>query len=363
MTDTAILHRLRRRALLGAFGPMLPLRQFFARLGFVQADPIRAPARAQDLILRHRVANYRAGDLERRYTSLGLEECYLHAYGFATPSVQALLLPRHDPAAPDGRHVPSGLAAEVLAFVLDQGPTHPATLGERFGRERELNGWGGLSKATTRALQTLLHHGLLRVAGRAGGVRVYEAAPAAEASLAPDERVRQLTLLVARLLAPVSTQSLGATMAPIIRSILGPGARPPALAQLLQSGALLAEDCDGVRYVWPSDLTEARQAPRTVRFLAPFDPLVWDRRRFEHFWGWPYRFEAYTPPARRRLGYYAMPLLWGDAVIGWVNASVQAGQLQVQPGFVTARPATPGFAAAFDAEVARMAQFLSSRGG
>lgn len=50
-----------------------------------------------------------------------------------------------------------------------------------------------------------------------------------------------------------------------------------------------------------------------VRLLAPFDPLVWDRRRFELLWGWPYRFEAYTPPAKRKLGYYALPLLWRDA--------------------------------------------------
>lgn len=53
-----------------------------------------------------------------------------------------------------------------------------------------------------------------------------------------------------------------------------------------------------------------------VNFLAPFDPLVWDRRRFEHLWGWSYRFEAYTPPAKRVRGYYAMPLLWGERVIG-----------------------------------------------
>jgi len=45
-----------------------------------------------------------------------------------------------------------------------------------------------------------------------------------------------------------------------------------------------------------------------VRSLAPFDPLVLDRRRFEHLWGWAYRFEAYTPLVQRRFGYYAMPV-------------------------------------------------------
>jgi uncharacterized protein YcaQ len=52
------------------------------RLGFVQADPIRAPARAQDLTLRHRVAGYRAGDLERRYPRLAIEEDFFVNYGF-----------------------------------------------------------------------------------------------------------------------------------------------------------------------------------------------------------------------------------------------------------------------------------------
>src|ERR1051325_7942534 len=68
------------------------------RLGFVQADPIRSPARAQDLILRHRVKGYRAGDLERRYASLDIEEDFLYAYGFMHRSLWRLLHPRRTPA-------------------------------------------------------------------------------------------------------------------------------------------------------------------------------------------------------------------------------------------------------------------------
>src|ERR671911_229776 len=67
------------------------------RFGFVQADPIRAPARAQDLVLRHRVAGYRAGDLERRDTTLGVGEDFFVNYGFVTHELQALMHPRrHD---------------------------------------------------------------------------------------------------------------------------------------------------------------------------------------------------------------------------------------------------------------------------
>jgi len=67
------------------------------KLGFVQADPIRAPARAQDLILRNRVKRYRAGDLARSFKWLRLEEDFLYAYGFMTGEVRNLLHPRLDP--------------------------------------------------------------------------------------------------------------------------------------------------------------------------------------------------------------------------------------------------------------------------
>ena len=79
-----------------------------------------------------------------------------------------------------------------------------------------------------------------------------------------------------------------------------------------------------------------------VRLLAPFDPLVWDRRRFEMLWGWAYRFEAYTPARQRKLGYYALPLLWRDRVIGWGNVSVKDGELIADLGYVASRPARPG---------------------
>src|SRR6476619_6898058 len=70
------------------------LKKAVERLGFVQADPIRAPARAQDLTLRHRVRGYRAGDLERRYAQLGIEEDVFINYGFLPAAVQSLMHPR-----------------------------------------------------------------------------------------------------------------------------------------------------------------------------------------------------------------------------------------------------------------------------
>src|SRR5471030_2055428 len=80
------------------FAPII-LRRAIERMGFVQADPIRAPARAQDLILRQRVVGYRAGDLESRFADLGLAEEMLHVYGFLLAEHLCLLHPRsHKPA-------------------------------------------------------------------------------------------------------------------------------------------------------------------------------------------------------------------------------------------------------------------------
>src|SRR3954454_6106641 len=86
---------LRRFAVARSLFPPTTLRRALKRFGFVQADPIRAPARAQDLILRHRVKGYRAGDLERDYATLDIEEDLLYAYGFLPRSIWQLLHPRN----------------------------------------------------------------------------------------------------------------------------------------------------------------------------------------------------------------------------------------------------------------------------
>jgi uncharacterized protein YcaQ len=125
-----------------------------------------------------------------------------------------------------------------------------------------------------------------------------------------------------------------------------------------------------VRWYWPEGEhpTHRRHASvdedETVRLLAPFDPIVWDRERFEALWGWAYRFEAYTPAFKRVRGYYAMPMLWRGQMIGWANATVDAGALRVESGFVRGRrPRGPAFTIAWEAEVERLRAFLGASSG
>ena len=180
MPTRLTLAALRSQAVVNSLQPATTLAARSRSAGFVQADPIRAPARAQDLILRHRVAGYRVGDLERRFARLGLEEDFLYAYGFMPRETSRLLHPRAgDRQVAD---VPRELAARGVGVRARAGRTHPTDLAEQFGRERAVNGWGGFSKATTRALQSLHYHGLLRVAGRRDGIRIYEVAAPPDAT-------------------------------------------------------------------------------------------------------------------------------------------------------------------------------------
>jgi uncharacterized protein YcaQ len=324
------------------------------KLGFVQADPIRAPARAQDLILRHRVKKYLADDLSRKYRSLPLEEDFLYAYGFMPLETWRLLHPRVQRAL-------SAAEQRVLDIVSQRKHLHPRELEASLGRERETNAWGGYSKATTRNLQRLHYLGLIRIAGREKGVRLYERAVLLEQSLDPDERLRQLALLIGHILQPVPQNRLNAALRHLGYAAPHLQGRTRIVAKLLQSGQMESAEVDGVRYLWPAGRIFRHEPEPTVRFLAPFDPVVWDRYRFEYFWSWPYRFEAYTPPAKRKLGYYAMPLLWRAEVIGWVNTLRRGGELTIDAGFVNGkRPREKSFSLEFEAESERLRQFLQA---
>src|SRR3954466_8150527 len=117
MPKTPTLDDLRRYAVARTLFKPTTLQRAIEKLGFVQADPIRAPARAQDLTLRHRVAGYRAGDLERRYARLAIEEDCLVNYGFLPRKHLALMHPRHRPRKWDA--ATRKKADELLAFIRE----------------------------------------------------------------------------------------------------------------------------------------------------------------------------------------------------------------------------------------------------
>ena len=356
---TPTLEDLRRYAVARSLFRPTTLAKAITRLGFVQADPVRAPARAQDLTLRHRVVDYRAGELERRYPRLPIEEDFFVNYGFLPRATHALMHPRTPRAAwPQARQAQ---AAAVLDFVRAQGVVHPREVDAAFDHGKTRNWFGGSSNASTQLLDGMHYRGQLRIARREGGIRLYAARPAPDAPADPGAGLDALVDVALRTYAPLPERSLSELV-----SHLRGGAPQWAegrRAALQRARARLPQArVDGVTWYWPAgeNPSSRRHAlDEQLRLLAPFDPVVWDRRRFERFWGWAYRFEAYTPAPKRVRGYYALPMLWRGQVIGWGNVAVRDGALQTELGYVAGKaPRGADFKAAWDAERARLETFL-----
>jgi uncharacterized protein YcaQ len=377
------LEDLRRLAVARSLFKPTTLKRALHKMGFVQADPIRAPARAQDLILRHRVKDYRAGDLERLYAKLGIEEDYFVTYGFVTKSIQALMHPRSDTSVPAGDYQPWPPARRkqaklLLEFVRERGAVNPRDVDNHFAHGTVKNYWGGSSNATTQLLDDMHYRGLLRVARREGGIRIYAEhqhglGPTDEAERRA--RIDALVDVLVRIYAPLPGRSLAFYLRRLRFAM--PQWRDELTSALQRAKQRLSHARTGstlphyttdlmrlrrdeVDWYWPADEDAmGHMAPGTVRFLAPFDPVVHDRTRFELLWGWVYRFEAYTPAPKRKLGYYALPLLWRDRVIGWTNLSMKNGELKSEFGYVASRaPRDRAFKRELEAELDRIRAFL-----
>ena len=355
------LDHLRRYAIARTLFKPTTLMRAIERLGFVQADPIRAPARAQDLTLRHRVVGYRAGELERRYPRLALEEDFFVNYGFLPRAHHALMHPRDARLAWTPARWKQAQA--VREFIAGRGAVHPREVDAHFAHGKTTNWFGGSSNASTELLDGMHYRGLLRVARRDGGTRVYAVrqdwAPVEKSAI--DARLDALVALIVRKYAPLPDASLGQLVGYLGRGVpQWDAARKPALQRARQQ--LRRARVDGVDWLWPAgERADSRrwQPDEQVRLLTPFDPVAWDRRRFELLWGWAYRFEAYTPAPRRKLGYYALPLLWRDRVIGWGNLSASTGALNAELHYVDGKPPRDAaFKHALEAELARMRVFL-----
>ncbi|MEM6691605.1 MAG: crosslink repair DNA glycosylase YcaQ family protein [Planctomycetota bacterium] len=346
------LNEFRRRVVSGTFTQYRSLADAIRQMKFVQADPIRSPARAQDLILRHRVEDYLAGQLEDEFPNLEAEEGYLFAYGFMTPDIWQRL----------GRKKVGRLSKLELAVLKAVGEVkdlHPRDLEKQFGRKSVTNAWGGTSRQTKRILEKLHALGRLRVSRRENGLRVYQLPRDSSTMIgSSSDRYRYLAMETAKVFGPTTKSFLISELRSQNHLLPSRLDRVATLDSLIDSGLLSEVVVDGVNYLWEGESWSDDTIEDRVRILAPFDPLIRDRERFEKLWGWSYRFEAYVPASKRERGYYAMPVLWRDEVIGWANANVIDRTLEVEVGYATRQPRSRAFRQGIEAEAQAMAQFL-----
>lgn len=331
--------RFQRRALL-LDTPVSTVAAAIAHHAYVQIDPINVCGRMHDLMLRNRVDGYREGDLMRHLHgdgSMPAESRVAFEHFIPYPGVLAAFevdaWPRLARAmrwrserddAWSGRLTDEerALAKKLLREIAKRG----ASSSEDFDDARKATPVWGAATLVKHVMQKLFFHGRLLVARRGVGQRrVYDlperVLPRRALDAPPisdDEALRweALLRLRQRRLVALKRGELP-RVADLVREVrVGDGL---ALHCLREDEALF-------------DHTSSPGAGLTAPLLlAPLDPLVYDRKVTAALWGFDYTWEVYTPPAKRVRGYYALPVLSGDALVGHVDpkADRDAGRLVV----------------------------------
>ncbi len=340
----------------------------FERLGSIQFDPLEVAGRNHDLVLLSRVRDYR-----RSMTDALLydERALFEAYNKGLSLLLVTELPWHRLTWDRARRAHEGgafdehapLVEELLERIRLDGPLSPTDV-----RPRAAIDWYWRPTNQVRAiLEALAEAGLLGIARREGNRRVYDLIdrlyPADLLALHPPEREQQKHRLLSRyrahgLLGRGGQAELwyGAGRATHDPEHPERPTRLELLDELVEEGTLVPLEVVGVRgprYVLRSELdllagAEADTAvdggpsdpagprspdepPAGVAFLAPLDPLAWDRDLLRSLYGFDYVWEVYVPAAKRRWGYYVLPLLFGDRLVGRIEPRIdrQAGVLRV----------------------------------
>lgn len=297
-------------------------------LGAVQMDPTRAVERTEHLVLWSRLGRrYRPAELER----LLWQERELFEY-------EAFILPTSDlPVHRESmRRYPSGRRAQheyvrrylrenaafrryVLARLRRDGPLRTRELEDRSAVGWRTDGWNGGGRNTGMMLEVLWAKGEVMIVGRDGQQRVWDLAerrlPMDEPRIAGRQEATRLLTTHLRAAGVARPAAVGWTFEHV---------RPPGydgtLVELIGDGVVVPCRIEGTRGTWLADAAalERPLRPRTT-LLSPFDRLIHDRRRTEELFGFRFRLEIYVPKDRREFGYFAMPILHGDRLIGRVD--------------------------------------------
>ncbi len=342
------------------------------RLGLLQIDSVNVLVRAHYMPLFSRLGAYDAGDLDRlayRGARRKFFEYWAHEASLVPVGLHANFRWRMDDAR-DGRGTYSAIAAfgrenkaaiaRVLAEIRDRGALAASELSGSTGGKA---GWWGWSDAK-RAVEWLFWSGALTTARRetAGFTRIYdlpERVLHGDVVNAPtparDAAQRALLLHAVR--------ALGVATAGDLRDYYRLPAKetPARILELVENGDLVPVTVEG----WgkPAYLDARARIPRQVSataLLSPFDPLIWRRERAERLFDFHYRIEIYTPAHKRQFGYYCLPVLVGDRIVGRfdLKADRRDGVLRVEAAHAEAGVDLDSSCQSVARELVRMAGWL-----
>jgi uncharacterized protein len=335
----------------------------FRRLGSIQFDPLAVAGRTHDLVLHARVAEYDPAWCDLLYERRQIFEAYNK--GLSLVSIGELPWFRVTSSRNASRTLAENadVAARVLERIRTQGPLSSLDFeGERGGT----TDWFGVPTNTVRAvLEAYAVTGVLGLARRDGNRRYYDVV---ERLLPADVLAREIPLreqLRHKLLSRYRAHGLlGVGGGGDIFGGIGPAKPDPRLPgypgrtalreELVATGELVpveVEDVRGKRFVLRADvdlLERPPEPPPSVAFLPPFDALVWDRGLLGSLFEFEYVWELFLPPAKRRWGWYVLPILFGDRLVGRIEPRIDraGGLVQVvglwwEDGFAPGR--TEGF--------------------
>lgn len=305
------------------------------QLGYVQIDTISVVNRAHHHVLQSRVPGFRSETYNRLLQSKQAFEYWFHAAAYL-PLAEYRYYLRAMRAARARWKVEPKLRREVIAAISSEGP-----LGSRFFESggHQSGGWWDW-KPAKRALELLYLQGELMVTAREGFQKIYDLAeralPADLDTTEPDEAewARFLILRVIRAHG-IATQRDLTYLKQGARHLYPEDISTPvrdALDALEADGRIMRVEAEGETWFTTPEILEwlpLRSSRQTVRFLSPFDNLVINRRRAHALFGFDYTLECYVPEAKRRFGYFCLPMLWGSAFIGRMDAKADRKRRQL----------------------------------
>ena len=292
-------------------------------LGEVQIDPTSAVARTEHLVLWSRLGSrFRVAELERLlWQERALFEYWAHILPTSDLPIHRVSMRRYPEGDASRRvYVRRWLRANdafrryVLRELRRRGPLRARDLENRAAEGWRTGGWNDEGQSVPMLLDILWHQGKVMIVGRDGQQRIWDLA---ERSL-PDVPARPAAL-VARELVERDARAAGIAHPDKIGLLFDgpPPGRDAAFRTLASQGVIVPVEVDGLtgRWVTHRDLLEPRFRGQTT-LLSPFDDLISDRERTERLFNFRFRLEIYVPKAKREYGYFVLPILRGERLIG-----------------------------------------------
>jgi uncharacterized protein len=336
----------RRRAV---FGQLLPapkgtsILDVVRHVGYLQLDPTNSIARSHLLVLWSRLGGFDEAELER----LRWETRELYEYAAAiVPTMDHPIHKTHMRRFPEAYGGPwpaelnkwmrdnAALRRSIVSQLRKNGATAGRDLEDISKRSWRSTGWTN-SRNVSRMLELMHAKGEIVVAGRSGQQRVWDLGE----RWLPKDSERLTARQADRLTMERSARSLGvATASEIRREFFAGGPWPgpePAFRSLVREQTLLPVEVEGLkgeRYVHRDMLEVPAKRRSSTTFLSPFDPLIRDRKRSNALWNFDFKLEIYVPKEKRQYGYFVLPILHGDDLVGRIDPVFdrKTGVLDVQ---------------------------------